>query len=694
MNLPSLLPTLLPAATLVGAWYFLRPGAAAPAATPAAPDGQAAPDEQAEPAPEGRGVVAPIRLGLIRMAVVVGAYATVGIEVLSAFHAVTRGGVIALWVVGLLAAGTGAVLRYRRETRAHGRGTPWWRGLGRDGTEPLAGQVDIAWLMVAGLIAIGVLTLILALAAAPNNWDSQAYHLPRVEQWVQNHSVGLFPSPFFSQNDLAPGAEFLLLHLRLLTGGDRLYNLVQWSAMLVCGLATSRVAAQLGAKRLGQVAAAFFFVTAPMVVLQSTSTQTDLVASAWAVAAATLALDAIWGSSRLTSLLLLGAAAGLAQNTKATGMISAWPMVALWFAVVAWRAIRTRSPLRMAKVAGSAVIVFAAALVIAGPFLVRMQDTYGSPLGPQVVRNHSMQRHDPAAVFINGLRQLQTVTMVPVRPIDTWTAHKIMGLGKHIGVSTADPRITEGPGFPVPDYNGPNEDLAAFPQQVAAVFIAIGYCLIRRRRDRPVLLYTLACLVVLLAFAGTLKWQLYVNRLLLPGLVVTTPLIGLTADAFVARVRRNARILAAVALTFVVATTGDSAVHSILDGSPRALAGDRSVLRETTWQVRFQHFYGDPQFFDDYVWATDTVKAAGAHRVGILTNNSSRWEYPLWLMLPGRTLVDLQSCVPGHPAPPAASVDAIIFEPPANQDCPAPDIPSDWVIQRHKNLWVWLPPNK
>ena len=66
------------------------------------------------------------------------------------------------------------------------------------------------------MAAVAGLTLIVAVLSAPNNWDSQSYHLPKVEEWVQRGSVGLFPSDFFSQNDLAPGAEYLLLHLRLL----------------------------------------------------------------------------------------------------------------------------------------------------------------------------------------------------------------------------------------------------------------------------------------------------------------------------------------------------------------------------------------------------------------------------------------------------------------------------------------------
>jgi 4-amino-4-deoxy-L-arabinose transferase-like glycosyltransferase len=56
-------------------------------------------------------------------------------------------------------------------------------------------------------------------------------------------------------------------------------------------MAASRIAAQFGAGRFGQVGAAFVVVTAPMVVLQATSTQTDLTVAAWAGCAATLLID-------------------------------------------------------------------------------------------------------------------------------------------------------------------------------------------------------------------------------------------------------------------------------------------------------------------------------------------------------------------------------------------------------------------
>jgi hypothetical protein len=642
----------------VGAWFALRPD----------PAGQQSGDHPP---------VAPIRLTAVRAAVVVGAYAVVGVEVMSALHVLNRRGDIVFWLVGLAFSGTAAALRYRRR---RGRGLPRPRALG--------------WLMVAGLIAIAGLTLTVAVAAAPNNWDSQSYHLPKVEQWAQRGSVALYPSDFFSQAALAPGAEYLLLHLRLLTGGDQPDNLVQWGAGVLCALTVSRIAAQLGAGRLGQVTAAFAFGTAPMVVLQASSTQTDLVAALWAVATATFALDALRGPYRLTGVLLLGASAGLTQETKATGALAAWPMVALWLVVAVWRAIRSRPARESARsagrLAGPVAGLVAVAAVIAGPFLVRLTVAYHNPLGPDIVREHSMQRHDPPALLVNAARLAQTATLVPWLPIDRYTTTAVQHLAGLVHVDPSDPAITEIWPYPLPRYAGPDEDLASYPLQVAAGTLGVGYALIGRWRDRRVLGYALACLAVVAAFVVDLKWQWYVNRLLLPALAVTLPLAGLAAEALVRRVHRVSRAIATVVLLAAVVVAGNGAVRAVVFGRPRALVGDESVLTHTGWQMLF---FRMPGWQADYDWARDVVVASGAHRIGFVINYTTRYEYPLWVMFRGRQLVSLASTVPGLPAAPGSSVDAIVCELPGPPYC-VTVMPPGWTLQEHGHLAVALPPRR
>ncbi|HEV7896893.1 MAG TPA: hypothetical protein VGP31_03495 [Planosporangium sp.] len=648
----ALLLTVLPAATLAAASYSLRP---------------------TQP------VVGAKRLAVVRAAVVVGAYAVVSVEVLSAVGLLTRAGAGVVWVAGLVTATAGAVIRHRRDPAPPQR-------TARDRFGP------VELLMVAAMALLAAGTLVVALAARPNNWDSQAYHLPKVEQWVATGSVAIYPTNSFTQAAMAPGAEYMLLYLRLMTGGDALYNMVQWAAAVLCALAVSRVAAQLHAGRPGQVAAAFLVVSTPMVVLQATSTQTDLVAAAWCACVATLAVDAAWRRLGATDVPLLGAGLGMAVMTKSTGAVAAGLLLALWFVAQAWRARRARSVRAAAVLAGAALGVAAIAAVIAGPFLARVTTTYGSPLGPPGLRAHAMQRHGPTALTLNAARLLQTAALVPDDEVNALTARGVQRLARTLGADVSDPGITLGAGYPVA-YRGPDEDLAPFPIQVAAVGAGLAYCLLRRRRDPPALGYALAFVAVTVAIVGTVKWQVYVNRLLLPGLAVGAPMAGLALDALALEVMaRHARTAASravvtVGLATILITAAAGGADAVLFGHPRPLLGPYSVLTAQPWATRFARA---PIYRPDYEWAAATVRAAGAHRVGMVVN-LGRYEYPLWLLLADRRLLNLESDIPGHPAAPSTSVDAIVCLVPGPPDCAA-HVPAGWTLRTRTYVAVALPP--
>jgi hypothetical protein len=638
----------LPIWTFVAAWYALRPIGPA---------------------------VAPMRLATLRSAVVVGAYAIVSVEVLSVFNLVTRPGVCVVWLIGVLGATTAAVMRHRRGAVRPSRLT--WPRLGL-----------VEWLMVAGLVALAAGTLVLALAAEPDNWDSQAYHLPKVEQWVAARSVEIFPSGNSLQVAMGPGAEYLLLHLRLFTGGDGLYNMVQWGAGLLCAVAVSRVAEQLGAGRLGQLASAFVVVTTPMVALQATSTQTDLTVAAWCACAASFVVDAAWGRLRVVDVLLLGGALGLAQVTKSTGLMTAGLVMALWFVARAWR---VRSARAAAGLGAAALGVVAVALVIAGPYVSRVTVTYANPLGPADVRMISMERQDPLAVTVNALRLMQTATMFPDDNVNAATAGAVKRLASKLGQDVGDPATTLADPFPLVRYMGTDEDFAPFPVQAVAVAAGLVFCLVWRRRDPRVLGYALTCIAVGIAFAALIKWQPFGNRLLLPVLVVAAPLAGLVVHALAQRARTIApRVVVTFGLVLVVFTAGYGGVYTVLFGTPRPLMGTGSVLATDPWQTRFGRL---PTFLPDYLWAADTVRAAGAQRIGLLDNEKgTRYEYPLWLLLRGRQLVTLRSVVPGHPAASSTSVQAIICFAPPPPTCAA-HVPPGWTLQSHANVAVALPSN-
>ncbi|GII22267.1 hypothetical protein [Planosporangium mesophilum] len=616
-----MLGALLPVATVVLTGYALRPRAAA---------------------------TAPLRLAAVRAGVAVGAFAIMGVEVLSAVHAVTTAPIVGLWLVGFAASAVLALLRRRRDGAC----------LRSALRERARSASPVERLLFAALAVLAGVELFLALVSAPNNYDSNYYHLPKIEHWVAQHDVSLYPTLMLPQVVLAPGAEYLLLHLRLLTGGDGLYNLVQWSAALGCALAASRIAAQLGVGRLGQLLAAATVASAPMVVLEATSTQNDLVVAAWVVCTATLVVDELGRRSRLPAVVGIGAAAGLVVVTKPTGWLAVAPVLLLW----GLSQLRQRAVLHAAAGTLGVLVLIG---VLAGPYLGRVNAEFGSPLGPPSQSDGlALERHDPPALLVNAARIAASTLVVPVPAINKAVADGVIGFAHAIGVDPQDRAITVGRArYPNPRW-WPDEDHSPYPVQSALVLLATAGAVAARRVPGRVRAYALTVLGVLVLYAVVVKWQPWGNRLVGSALILGAPLVGWALPRLGAiRVPRVRLRLVAGALAVVVCAGLLHGYWAALAGTPRPLVGQNSVLSRDEWDQRFARIPRNRAFYE---WAAEKVRASGARRVGLVIRGD-QWEYPWWLMLPDAELVPLESVLPHHPAPPAGTVDAILCAAPAEE---------------------------
>ncbi|WP_329106000.1 hypothetical protein OG792_34230 [Micromonospora sp. NBC_01699] len=651
--------------------------------------------------------VGPYRLAAVRAALATGAYAVLTVELLGALDALALPGITLAWLIFLIVAVALAELRRRRDPRPV---TPLdrfraFRRTASRGEHLLAGTV-------LGLLLV---ELVVAVLAEPNNYDSQTYHLPKVEHWVAQRTVEIWPTVVDRQVTMPPGAEYLLLHLRLFTGGDGLYNLVQWAAGLACLLLAARIAAQLGGGRRAQLLTAFLVGTTPMVVLQATSTQTDLVTAAWVACLATLVLDGLTRRVTAGSALALGVATGLVAVTKTSGLIGAGPLLVLW-ALAQLRLGRTGGQVGRAvwRTGLASVVILLLAAAITGPYLARMTEEFGHPLGPPRLRDVvPTQRHDPGSILVNTLRiahtaldtPLSALTDTPAGVVADAPAEAIKGGARLIGVDPQDRAITFGrTTFPVQSWY-PDEDRVAFPIAGALALLGGLFALVRPRRissARPGTLraYAVTAAVTLVLHCSMVKWQPWGNRLLLYLLVMALPLAGLWLDALLRRrtgggtatdrpARRSVAVVLAVALLAGSALAG---VLAVSYGFPRRLVGSGSVFTTSDWDTRFLR---RPQWADEFTWAADRVRASGAHRIG-LVQQVDNWEYPWWLLLrddtggTGREIVALQSLVPKRPPADPSSVDAIICTGrPA--DC-TKLVPAGWPIEWNGHVAVALPP--
>jgi 4-amino-4-deoxy-L-arabinose transferase-like glycosyltransferase len=229
--------------------------------------------------------------------------------------------------------------------------------------------------------AILALTFVVAIAAAPNNWDSMVYHNARVMEWWEHGSV----APWITANDrqirMPPLASYFKLALLGLTGNDVLFNLVQWAFFGFSILAAAALASRLVPSDRAGPWAALLVATIPMAILQSTSTQNDVVVAGYLLAAAYFLLRAFAADGApARDLALSGAAAGLAIATKGTAILLAAPLLGAAFAGAFWRIVHRSPPARRAWGGGLAAAVVLVVLPNAGSWLRNIR-ALGTPVG-------------------------------------------------------------------------------------------------------------------------------------------------------------------------------------------------------------------------------------------------------------------------------------------------------------------------
>jgi hypothetical protein len=467
-----------------------------------------------------------------------------------------------------------------------------------------------AWGLDALLVPIGsslVVTLVVALIAAPNTTDAMTYHLARVGAWLQHCSLRNYATNVDRQLYMSPWAEYAILHLQVLSfGSDRLVNLVQWTAYAGSATVASLTAERLGAStRAGWVAAALV-VTTPMCVLQASSTQNDLVNAYFTACVAYFAFSG--GGPR--SAPWLGVALALALMTKGTAYVLCAPFVLVYLARLSRRS-RPRAALAAAAVIGVCVVALNAGV------WSRNYATFGHPLGDPVtlaaLRTDSLT---PARAASNLVRNLALQLVTP----NEWANERIWNAARAIhaelGVGLHDPAVTVTKRFTLPSKRTRHEDFAGNPQ-ILAVIAAAAVLSLFRRPSREVLLFGACTLAAAVLFCLLFKWQPWHSRLHTPLFVLGAAFAG----AVLSRWLPSAEWTAALVWLLV-----GLALPVLIANETRPLIPiDLGILARERIQ---QYFVSRPDLYQPYLSAITAAKESGCSQLGIATTVEGQ-EYPL-----------------------------------------------------------------
>lgn len=542
------------------------------------------------------------RMALLASAVLLGVLVALGSELLSALSILGFWGILAFWSLTLLVVlssglARGRLVRGANRLRRTIHGLAEW-GLGERA-------------LLAGLAGLVLTLFAVALVAAPNTTDSLRYHLARIAHWLQDGSLRHYAASYHNQLWSPIWAETAILHLMALWGGDRLANMVQWSAMVGSAIAITGIADQLGADRRAQLLAAVVGVTAPMAVLQATSTQTDLAVGFWVLTSVYWLVRLVRDGLRPFEWLLLGGSMGLGMLTKATF----YPYVGLLTVgafVMAWR---KRGELRPVLFGGGAVALIV--VVVNTGFWLRNLQTYGTPLGsPEMVNKNASARPDPRSLMTNSVQHLALNLPTPSEAMNEWIIATVRAFSRSLGQPAGQFEIL---------WSWNHEDLAGNPIHGSLIGLALLLALLRKGGSSAERWYAFGFIVAFLAYAWTVEVGVYRVRYQLPVVLLGAPLVGAVAAAVLSN--RTQWGLASLLLLASLPWLLFNQTRPILGWRPRTRT--ESVFLVSRADSLFANV---PHEREPFSAAAEAVTSTGCAQIG-LSIDSHDLEYLFWWLL-------------------------------------------------------------
>jgi hypothetical protein len=573
-----------------------------------------------------------LRESLLVAAVLASGWLVLGTELLSLCQALRFWPVLLWWTIPALA--LAALLR-----RRSGRWREWYP------KPPRLTLVQHS--LLAALVFLSGWSWCQATFAPPNNIDSVSYHLPRQVFWMQQGSVENYPTSSLRQIAMPPLTELAGLHLMVLTGSDRLHNLVQWSALLLTMCAVSLITRRFGGTPVAQLLSALWVATIPIAFMQASNTKNDVVVALWTCLLSHWVLELRSEPSlRWRRAALLGLGFGALILTKGTGIIFGLPVAGLMLVLLLRR--RARRCVR-ALVLMTAVIL----AMNAGAF-ARNYEAFGTPFpndpaihgGDPVVN----QEWSARALLSNVVRNLAPHLTTPSETLNDRLTRLVLGLHERLGRDINDPRTTFLEGrFRGYSFTQDDEDTAAAPiHLLLLLLLPVALLFSRRHEARGASLMLLFVLLTgFLLFCIALKWQVWHVRLVIALAALPAPVFAWTWST------RPMRYLAPLAVLALLAGLAPS-----LNCRQRPLWGPLSIFTNDADSIRF---YPETDRGRTMAKQAERMNQLRPGTVGI----SSGWSFPDYLLQ--RALLD------GMPRPPTFTAFNARLQVPGKPE-PDPDV--------------------
>jgi hypothetical protein len=357
--------------------------------------------------------------------------------------------------------------------------------------------------------------LLLAIFIPPNNWDSMAYHLTRVEHWIQNKNIYPYPTNIVRQVLTSPLSEYIIANFQILANKDAFSNLVQFASFIFILFSATLIFSifKIGIK--GQLFLLLALLSLPMLLFQATTTQTDLLASFFFISFILFALLIIQTEDNFnTNFIFLALSLTLGILTKYHIAIFAAPIVGY----LLFYLIKKKNN----KNTIFAVLISCLTItIILVPLFTRNIYFFGSITGKDLFDENATIVNSTISIqnmLSNNIKHIVDFISIPINGYNNLLFSVNHSLHNLIGISENMPGNNwAGEPFTVNNYL--NEDTAGSIIHAALIILSLILVFKSKYKTKLLLLFSY-CFIAFSLYGLLFRYTPFDIRLLLPVLIL------------------------------------------------------------------------------------------------------------------------------------------------------------------------------
>lgn len=472
-----------------------------------------------------------------------------------------------------------------------------------------------------GVICVGM--LILSAVSITSNWDSMAYHMPRVMHWIQNQSVDFYATSEVRQITSPPLAEYIIMHVMLLSGSDKFVCMVHGMSYVLSAGLIYFISIKMNVEKRYAYLAVFLFLMMPPAIAEAVTTQNDLFAAMIMLLFFYYYLDFAYRSDLTVSKEIfvlsvkLGTTIALGYLAKPNVLIIMAILIGYLGILKIWNKEKVKNML-FAGVTGIVTAVIGIC-----PFMIKSYKVYGTLFPSSQTEGITVTTLDIRLLIANCYKNLVEYISTPLIPgINGFFMKGIYVIERVFRIDINDPAISTMK-FELPDgIKVYHHDKAANPVIILLCFLVILGIIFKKCKKTKLEMGMFSCTILGLLVTCTIsKWSPWKVRYFLPFSAVAIIFVCM----FIGQIKKEYKwkdtfIGFIICLGFL---SGYGALHYTINEVKMQYESDEDGQYSYFVNNHIRGAYNDIEAY---------VEKRDFRQIGLYLGGG-RYEYPLWSYL-------------------------------------------------------------